>query len=70
MGKGSLLQLANATVVLENGHGLSRAIRMICFGAEILIQHPNDILSLYLLGEHFSFEPNNPMRSPAHPTLY
>jgi hypothetical protein len=70
MGKGSLLQLANATVVLENGHGLSRAIRMICFGAEILIQHPNDILSLYLLGEHFSFEPNNPMSFPAHPTLY
>jgi hypothetical protein len=40
-GKGSLLQVANATVVLENGHGLSSAIRIICFGAEILIQHPN-----------------------------
>ncbi|KAF1913260.1 hypothetical protein BDU57DRAFT_349264 [Ampelomyces quisqualis] len=40
--KGSLLQVSNATVVLENGHGLSSAIRMICFGAEILIQHPNN----------------------------
>jgi hypothetical protein len=37
-GKGSLLQLVNATVVLDNGHGLSRAIQIICTGAEILIQ--------------------------------
>jgi hypothetical protein len=70
MGKGSLLQLSNATVVLENGHGLSRAIRIICFGAEILIQHPNNTLRLYLLGRHFSFQPNYPMSRPAHPTLY
>jgi hypothetical protein len=70
MRKGSLLQLSNATVVLENGHGLSRAIRIICFGAEILIQHPDNILRLYLLGRHFFFQPNYPMRFPAHPTLY
>jgi len=70
MGKGSLLQLANATVVLENGHGLSRAIRIIRFGAEILIQHPDYRLKLYLLGRHFFFQPNDPMRLRAHPTLY
>lgn len=56
--------------MLENGHGLSSAIRIICVGAEILIQHPNNILRLYLLGRHFSFEPNNPTTYPAHPTLY
>jgi hypothetical protein len=33
-GTRSLLQLANATVVLENGPGLSRAIRIICSRAE------------------------------------
>jgi hypothetical protein len=34
--------LANATVVLDDGHGLSRAIRIICAGAEILIHNCKD----------------------------
>lgn len=64
--------LANATVVLDDGHGLSRAIRIICSGAENLIHNCKDASKLPASGVHYcSFQPNNPTSDPqAHSSLY